>query len=320
MSTPLPEYDIQKIFVEASTRCNYRCRFCSNMDERVTRADMSPEMFTAVIENIAAARALPPVLALSQKGEPFMNRRLHELVALAKDRFGFRYVYLSTNGSLCTPDRARPLVEAGIDSIKFSINALEREPYAEIHGVDGLDKVLDNMRRLLELKMETGGRLKVFASTVSTKSQEEVEAAVRAAVGEQAAHLDGVWRYPEYYTPRNAGRELVLPPDHETCPMPFLNICVDANGELTACCRDYFGQLRYGNLLEVPFAEAWHDRRFEKLRKMLAERTLPKAHMCYECLAVRHARKKEPFVWDVAKRPGPEQRSTLDIPAPDAKD
>ena len=308
----MSEYDIQKIYIESSTRCNYRCRFCSNMDDRVTRADMSRELFTAVLDNIATARKLPPVLALSQKGEPFMNKHLHELVDLAKHRYGFEYVYLSSNGWLCTPERAEAVVAAGIDSIKFSMNVLEREAYAETHGVDGFDRVVENLRALLARKKATDGRLKVYVSCVSTLSQVEAEAAVRRAVGPASEALDGVWRYPEFFTPSIPASELRLPPDYEPCAMPFINISVDANGELSACCRDYFGKLRYGNLAEVPFEQAWHAPRLEALRRMLLNRTVPMGHMCYECLAVKHSRKNEPWIWDIVRRPGPPQRGVLE--------
>lgn len=311
MATPDPVYDIQKISIEASTRCNYRCEFCSNRDPRVTRADMTPELFVTVLENIATTITLPPSLALSQKGEPFMNKHLAELVRLAKESFGFTYVYLSSNGYLCTPDRVVPVIEAGLDSVKFSFNAFDPTHYEATHGVDGYERVLENIRQILEYRRRHGSGIKVFTSSVSPCDHAWVEAEVRRAIGPLGALLDGAWRYPEYFTPIHAGSKPTLPENYDICPLPFVTVTVDANGELAACCRDYFGQLRYGNLATTPFPEAWNHTGLAALRRMLRERTLPEGHICYECLAIQNARKNEPFVWDVSERPGPEQWSTL---------
>ena len=55
---------------------------------------------------------------------------LPDYIAEAK-RIGYSYVYLTSNGSLATPEKAKAALDAGLDSIKFSINALhpvEKKP------------------------------------------------------------------------------------------------------------------------------------------------------------------------------------------------
>jgi molybdenum cofactor biosynthesis enzyme MoaA len=53
-------------------------------------------------------------------GEPFLVKELPEFIALAKST-GYGYVYLTPNGAVATPERIRAVIDAGLDSIKFSI-------------------------------------------------------------------------------------------------------------------------------------------------------------------------------------------------------
>jgi len=55
-------------------------------------------------------------------GEPFIVKELPEYIKMAKD-IGYTYTYLTSNGSLAIPEKIRAVIDAGLDSIKFSINA-----------------------------------------------------------------------------------------------------------------------------------------------------------------------------------------------------
>ena len=56
-------------------------------------------------------------------GESFLCSWLDEAIAFAKKDCGFPYVFLTTNGSLATPERLDSCMRAGLDSLKFSYNS-----------------------------------------------------------------------------------------------------------------------------------------------------------------------------------------------------
>ena len=58
------------------------------------------------------------------------------------------------------------VIEAGLDSIKFSINAASRESYFKIHGKDDFLKVKENVEWLRIYLDETRFNLKTFISFV----------------------------------------------------------------------------------------------------------------------------------------------------------
>ena len=62
-------------------------------------------------------------LGMYATGDSFMVKNLHEYVEYAKKQVGYDYLFITTNGGLASPDRVKPVLDAGLDSIKFSINA-----------------------------------------------------------------------------------------------------------------------------------------------------------------------------------------------------
>ncbi|MDD3505872.1 MAG: radical SAM protein [Sulfurimonas sp.] len=128
-----------KVSYDVCTFCNHQCNFCSNADPRTLKAKTSKEEFEHVMDNLCKSIDIHS-LSLSAKGEVLLNRDLEAIIMLAKQKYAIEYVYCSTNGSLLDAKRIETLVKSGIDSIKFSINALDRESYAKIHLKDDFNR------------------------------------------------------------------------------------------------------------------------------------------------------------------------------------
>ena len=99
-----------------------------------------------------------------------MDKRLADFVREGK-KLGFEYVYINTNGALANPKKAKPVIDAGCDSIKFSINANTREEFKTVHGYDDFDKVIENLKWIYEYRNEHNIKMGVYVSSVkSSKS------------------------------------------------------------------------------------------------------------------------------------------------------
>ena len=61
-------------------------------------------------------------VGLYSTGDPFMAKNLVETIIFAKQN-GIKRVYITTNGALATFEKVKRCIDAGLDSIKFSINA-----------------------------------------------------------------------------------------------------------------------------------------------------------------------------------------------------
>lgn len=142
-----------KLFVETTTRCNLNCFMCvkQNRGSEVREGDFSPELFSRLEATFPHLDAL----ILNGIGEPLLNPHLESFIRRAKKlmpssgRIGFQ-----SNGLLMTHLRALPLVDAGLDKVCISIDAIAPEQFKKLReggDVDAVDmalSALNNAKRL----------------------------------------------------------------------------------------------------------------------------------------------------------------------------
>ena len=128
-----PPFPHTNFLIETSNACNHSCIFCGHqkMKRKVGKIDTN---FLYDILQQAYDLGTREV-GFYATGEPFLVKELPDYIRRAKE-IGYDYVYLTSNGSLATPECIRSVIDAGLDSIKFSINAPERRMYEFIHGKD----------------------------------------------------------------------------------------------------------------------------------------------------------------------------------------
>jgi MoaA/NifB/PqqE/SkfB family radical SAM enzyme len=114
--------------IEMTKHCNAGCDFCDDW-----RTQHSPKLGD-VVEMVR--RLNPMVLALTG-GEPLLEKRLPDIVRDIKASQSFVYVYVVTNGSLLTEERALELYGAGLDQLSISLNYLDERQDRE-RKIDGL--------------------------------------------------------------------------------------------------------------------------------------------------------------------------------------
>lgn len=120
-----------RLFVETTTRCNLRCRMCvkETWDRSVMEGDMEDETFTALEEAFPHLEAL----VLNGVGEPLLDTRLERFIRRAKVLMPpGSWIGFQSNGMLLDEKRAVSLLNAGLDRICISADALNPETFRKI--------------------------------------------------------------------------------------------------------------------------------------------------------------------------------------------
>lgn len=164
------------IKVETSNRCNFRCNFCAlRTREQQGHEDMPWESLEHVMRITKAAGV--EEWGCFYLGEATMapDLLLREIRA-AKD-IGFPYIFLTTNGSLLNQDLIFDMMAAGLNSLKFSINAKDDAQFEEIMGVKAKNfhKAIDNLRLAKEIRDRFGFATRLYASYIRFNGEQARE-------------------------------------------------------------------------------------------------------------------------------------------------
>jgi MoaA/NifB/PqqE/SkfB family radical SAM enzyme len=139
------------LYLEVTNRCNLLCETCPRTFETLEPpADMSWELFTRIVDQVPdLARAV-----LHGVGEPMLVRDLPRMIRYLKDR-GV-YVLFNTNGTLLRPQKFPELVATGLDELRVSLDAADRESYRQVRGKDFFDRIVRDVGRFVAYQRETG--------------------------------------------------------------------------------------------------------------------------------------------------------------------
>ena len=204
---------------------------------------------------------------------------------------GYEYIYADTNGALADRKNLESVIMAGLDSIKFSINAGKRETYKKIHGQDKFETVLKNLRICYELKQNLNRKLKILVSFVVTKENEDeielLRSMIQPYINEFMVHP--IWvRHNNENDTRNIlepkrGKHIQKIP----CFMVFTRLHITFDGYLTACCQDFNYDLLLADLKKTPVKEAWISKNFIELRRAHINRSVG-GLLCDNCIKPKY--------------------------------
>ncbi len=139
----------RSLYLETTNRCDSKCQTCIRTFQTL---EPPKDLTLAELKGIVDQFPVLDRVVLHGIGEPLLNRELFEIIAYLKAR-GAAVVFNSDAISL-TPRRAVRLVESGLDEYRVSMDAATPETYRAIRGVDQFDRVVRNVRGLIEHQKE----------------------------------------------------------------------------------------------------------------------------------------------------------------------
>jgi len=145
------------LFVEVTTRCNLQCGMCvkQNGSGGIPEGTMSPETFATL------APAFPHLdsLVLNGIGEPLLHPQLESFIAQARDLLpDHATVGFQSNGMLLTDERARSLVDAGLDRVCLSLDTVSDDSFRSIRSGGELQGIASAFASLSKARAKRSGR------------------------------------------------------------------------------------------------------------------------------------------------------------------
>jgi len=286
--------------IEISPRCNYRCGFCALRTREVQpKWDMDFDLFKRVTREMREAGV--EEIGVFYLGESFMNPRLLiDCIAWLKQALAMPYVFLTSNASMAFPEAVEECMRAGLDSLKWSVNAADEDQFERIMGVAPrlFHRALENVRAAWELRARGGYRTGLYASSIRYDG-EQLEKMERLLAARVRPYVDEHYWLPLYsmgafatlreeqlgYRPAagNQGRLGALR-EPLPCWSAFTEGHVTAEGKLSACCFDATANWTMGDLTRQSFMDAWNSEAFVRLRAAHLMKDV-RGTVCENCIA-----------------------------------
>jgi len=286
--------------IEISPRCNFRCGYCAlRKREAQPKRDMDFALFKRIARELSEAGVKE--IGLFHLGESFMGPRLLiDCIAYLKSELAMPYVFLTSNASMAFPEAVEACMKAGLDSLKWSVNAADAEQFETITGVSGrlFHRALKYLRAAWELRNEHGYKTGLYASSIryDGAQQAKMETMLRERV---IPCVDQHYWLPLYsmgafatareaelgYRPTagNQGRIGALR-EPLPCWSAFTEGHVSADGKLSACCFDATDNWTMGDLTRQSFMDAWNAPEFVRLRTAHLNKDV-RGTACEHCVA-----------------------------------
>ena len=161
---PAPERDLNisaipnRLYIECTAACNISCNQAVCAPEtgitRTRQAGMLDfDLFTKVIHEAGPSLGR---IDFFNYGEAFLHKRAVEMCEYIKTKFPHIYLYTSTNGLAFTEERARRLVQSGIDEVTFSIDGATPESYSQYRQRGDFNKAIANLTAAVDEKRRSG--------------------------------------------------------------------------------------------------------------------------------------------------------------------
>ena len=286
----------KSVKIELTSQCNYRCGFCAHRLRMKKRGEMDKDFYREITQKMQIAGV--EELGLFYIGESFMVDWLPEAIFYAKS-IGFKYVFLTTNGSLATPEKVKACMEAGLDSLKFSMNNADEEQFEKVAAVKSkLWKAsIENLKAAKRVRDDGGYKCGLYASSIRYDGEQQEKMTI--LVDEIRPYVDEHYWLPLYsmgslsverekelgYRPTagNQGRLDALR-DPLPCWSAFTEGHITHDGKLSACCFDAADKWTMADLTKTNFMDGWNSPAFQTLRAAHLKKDVT-GTICEQCVA-----------------------------------
>ena len=281
------------VMIEPTNICNLKCPLCPSGNGSLKREKgfMDFNLFKKIIDEIADKSLM---VILWNQGESFLNQDFLKMCKYASQK-GL-YTLVSTNANIELD--AEKIVRAGIDTLIFSIDGLTQATYNKYRVNGNLDKVIENLKALIEVKDQYRLKLPLieWQFLVMKHNEHEVKKVKKFAkkIGVDSLKFKSVQIYSKedikFLPESNKYRRYKINNNDFSLNIELKNRCrrlwqqpvVNWNGEVAVCCFDKDNEIKMGNIKNKSLGEIWCSQKFNKFRKKILNNRA-QVKMCRNC-------------------------------------
>lgn len=288
------------LFVDPASVCNFKCNFCPTgnkdllVNTRRKNTLLSLDLFKKIVDDLEDFSKSIKVLRMYKDGEPFLNPHLAEMVAYAKKSEKIQSIDTTSNGSLLTPEKAIPVVEAGLDQINISLDGMSDEQFKDFtHTKVDFKKFRENLKTLYDNR----GDCKILIKTVKEILTPETEKLFFEYFGPISdkifvEHVAPCW--PEFDVAEKVEADYDTgiygqPLDSiDACPYVFYSMSINADGFASVCFLDWKQEHLVGDVRTMSVKDVWLGEELNRYRVDFLKGKREDMPFCKDCMQLAY--------------------------------
>jgi sulfatase maturation enzyme AslB (radical SAM superfamily) len=264
------------IQLETILGCDADCPFCPQKKIDRKPVIMPDSIWKKIVED---TRGLGITYRPFLQNEALLDKRLPQIVAYIKEDQTAR-AEINTNGSLLDERRSTRLIEAGIDLVRFSIDAFSPETFAMCRvGLD-YQTVVDNINRFITIAGRQHGRVVTEVRMIDMDANKHEQ---QDFIDYWSERADRALIVPLYHWPWDDGVEMVRKP----CVKMREEMFFYSDGRAVLCCWDIAGRAVIGDVTKERVLDIWNGAVRRQCAEYLAHGEREKILLCSRCDAYR---------------------------------
>lgn len=271
--------------IETTDLCNLKCPMCArtikdaDKDNPLVKSRyISKEAYTDIIDQ--AVEHGVKAIKLQYLGEPLLHKDIVFQVEYAKQK-GIIDVMFNTNAVLLTPELSEKLLEAGIDKVFISFDAVNPKLYEQQRVGTTIGKVIDNIYEFIKLRNASYPQTHIRLSMVMYDDpvwKQQFEA--MKVMWDGLVDSLGYGLFNERHPDKKHEYEKV---EGFCCEQLFQRMFLKCNGNVTVCCVDGDDEYVVGNWKEQRLIDIWNSPAYRQIRKDHIEGNYDRYAMCRKC-------------------------------------
>lgn len=264
------------IYLEPTSLCNYRCKFCPTGHRGLRNlrpnGTMTPETLYNFVNGCKFQKKVRRI-NFYKDGEPLVNANFAGMVSFIRDEGIADQLWTKTNASLLTPERNSELVNCGLTMIGLSIVGVNSE---QVEGVSDVKidykRYVANIRDLFE---KSRGKVEIYAKLANSGlSNNDKERFFR--IFEPISDYCGVEGLHGWSNSGVADFKLGTDNSFEggrsvnkiVCPIQLCAAAVNWDGSVSLCNEDWQHVNIVGNVNDESLIDIWNGKRVRDFWKM----------------------------------------------------
>lgn len=253
--------------IETTDLCNLKCPMCSrtimdNNEKIKKNRFISKEEYMHIIDQ--ACEHGVKSIKLQYLGEPLLHKDIVFQVKYAKQR-GVLDVMLNTNGVLLTKKMSTDLLEAGLDKIFISFDAVNPKLYEQQRVGTSMGLVIDNIYNLVKIRNKISPKTFIRLTMVLYPDpiwKKQFEAMKIMWDGLIDALGYGLYNERDKYKKVEFQKA-----DGFVCQQIFQRMFLKCNGNVSICCTDEYDTFNIGNWRKDKLYDLWNSEKYKKIRE-----------------------------------------------------